>query len=99
MTTIPDPVRDRAAARVEIQEYFRAEDRVGSLAQPGVLLWGVKDRSHRNSNRAGLLDRVPAAEVRLIENTGHHLEHENPARVCEEIRRLVATLPARSSQG
>jgi pimeloyl-ACP methyl ester carboxylesterase len=76
-----------------LQAYFRGSFEVGRLKQPAMLIWGGEDPSHRKSDRRGLQRHVPAAELRVIDDTGHHLEHENPLRVSEEIAHFVATLP------
>jgi len=64
----------------------------GRVDQPTLLLWAAKDRSHRAGAHRGLAEHAVRVEVREVDGVGHHLELEDPPRICGEIRNDVRRL-------
>lgn len=74
------------------QRYFDPRVTIPQAAQPALVLWADADRGHAHSDPRALLDYVPQAQWRRIEDTGHHLELENPEAVCAAISEFLRTL-------
>ncbi len=62
----------------------------GELELPTVLLWGRQDRLLPTSLAPAWRDRLPAAEVRLLDACGHLPHVERTAEVAAALRRLAA---------
>ncbi len=72
------------------QVYFMShEGEFSGAPQPTLILWGDADPSHWDSPRDGLRQYVPQAKVKLITDTGHHLEIESPKMVCDHIKKFM----------
>ena len=79
------------------QRFFRETTLpVGVLDQPGLIVWGQKDPSHRKvdlrGETPGLRQHFRRSELLKLEGTGHHAELERPAAVARSIRTLLGSV-------
>ena len=58
--------------------------RLGELRRPTLILCGEKDGANLKSARF-LAGHIPGAELRVIENTGHVVNEENPKALAERL--------------
>jgi pimeloyl-ACP methyl ester carboxylesterase len=65
-------------------------DRLGEVQVPTLVIAGRQDFLYPPEHQAILADRLPNAELVLIERAGHNPHMERPAEVSEAIRRFVA---------
>jgi len=61
----------------------------GAIAQPGLVLWGMKDRTHRRTDKRSSLARLPGAAYLEFEAAGHFPELEEPERFCEALGKFL----------
>jgi pimeloyl-ACP methyl ester carboxylesterase len=59
------------------------------LAQPALLVWGARDRSHRKSDPRSLLPGFERAQLVEFAEAGHFPDLECPDRFCDELLRLL----------
>ncbi len=62
----------------------------GSLEQSALLLWGMKDRTHRHTDRRSTLVHLPNGSYLEFEEAGHFPELEQPGRYCDALRAFLA---------
>jgi pimeloyl-ACP methyl ester carboxylesterase len=65
-------------------------DRLAEIQVPTLVVAGRQDFLYPPEHQAILADRLPNAELVLIERAGHNPHMERPAEVIEEIRRFMA---------
>ncbi len=65
-------------------------DRLGEIAMPTLVLAGRDDFQFPPEHQAILADRLPDAQLELIERAGHNAQMERPAEVIEVVRRFLA---------
>lgn len=65
-------------------------DRLGEIQVPTLVLAGRQDFLYPPEHQAILADRLPNADLVLIERAGHNPHMERPAEVIEAIRRFLA---------
>jgi proline iminopeptidase len=65
-------------------------DRLGEIQQPALVLAGRHDFLFPPECQAILADRLPNAQLELIERAGHNAPSERPAEVIAAIRRFLA---------
>jgi proline iminopeptidase len=65
-------------------------DRLGEIKQPVLVLAGRHDFLFPPECQAILADRLPNAQLELIERAGHNAPSERPAVVIKAIRRFLA---------
>jgi pimeloyl-ACP methyl ester carboxylesterase len=65
-------------------------DRLGEIQVPTLVIAGRQDFLYPPEHQAILADRIPDAELVLVERAGHNPHMERPADVIEAIRRFVA---------
>jgi pimeloyl-ACP methyl ester carboxylesterase len=66
-------------------------DRLSEIKVPTLILAGRHDFQFPPEHQAILADRLPNAQLELIERAGHNAQMERPAEVIEAIRRFVVT--------
>jgi pimeloyl-ACP methyl ester carboxylesterase len=66
-------------------------DRLSEIKVPTLVLAGRHDFQFPPEHQAILADRLPNAQLELIERAGHNAPMERPAEVIEAIRRFLAT--------
>ena len=66
-------------------------DRLGEIQQPALVLAGRHDFLFPPECQAILADRLPNAQLELIERAGHNAPSERPAVVIKAIRRFLGT--------
>lgn len=68
--------------------YESVESRLAEITQPTLVIWGVDDV------RAGLgptmVDAIPRSRLATIPNAGHHLMHDAPGAVIDEVTNFLA---------
>jgi pimeloyl-ACP methyl ester carboxylesterase len=102
----PSPGRVTAAERAMIEvgaeqtladfaacNTFDATERLGEIAVATLVLTGERDVMTPPKYAQLLADRVPNGQVRILPGAGHLAMVEQPARVNEELRGFVASLP------
>jgi pimeloyl-ACP methyl ester carboxylesterase len=65
-------------------------DRLGEITAPTLVLAGRHDFQFPPEHQAILADRLPDAQLELIERAGHNAQMERPAEVIEVVRRFLA---------
>ena len=65
-------------------------DRLGEIHVPALVIAGRQDFLYPPEHQAILADRLPNAELVLIERAGHNPHMERQAGVIQEIRRFLA---------
>lgn len=65
-------------------------DRLGDIKAPTLILAGRDDFQFPPEHQAILADRIPNAQLTLIERAGHNAPMERPDEVVEIIRRFLA---------
>jgi len=55
-----------------------------------VVLWGMQDRTHRKTNRHGIMDCLPNGRFVELKNSGHFPDVEAPEIFSNAVRSLVA---------
>lgn len=65
------------------------EPAFGDVKQPGLALWGLKDRTHRRTDRRSSLVHLPGGEYLEFEGAGHFPELEEPERFCQALARFM----------
>lgn len=71
-------------------------DRLGEIKAPTLVLAGRHDFQFPPEHQAILADRLPNAQLVLIERAGHNAPMEQPAEVIEAVRRFMTTTAAGS---
>jgi pimeloyl-ACP methyl ester carboxylesterase len=66
-------------------------DRLSEIKVPTLVLAGRHDFQFPPEHQAILADRLPNAQLELIERAGHNAPTERPAEVIEVLRRFMAT--------
>jgi pimeloyl-ACP methyl ester carboxylesterase len=66
-------------------------DRLGEIKVPTLVLAGRGDFQFPPEHQAILADRVPNAQLELIERAGHNAPMERPAEVIQAVRRFMST--------
>ena len=66
------------------------EPHFGELQQNALLLWGMKDRTHRQTDRRSTLVHLPNGSYLEFEEAGHFPELEQPGRFCDALRAFLA---------
>jgi proline iminopeptidase len=73
-------------------------DRLGKIQVPTLVLAGREDFLFPPEHQAILADRIPNAQLEIIERAGHNPQMERPAEVIEIVRRfMLAENPAETS--
>jgi proline iminopeptidase len=65
-------------------------DRLSEIKVPTLVLAGRDDFQFPPEHQAILADRLPNAQLELIERAGHNAQMERPAEVIEIVRRFLA---------
>jgi pimeloyl-ACP methyl ester carboxylesterase len=65
-------------------------DRLGEIAVPALVIAGRYDFLFPPEHQAILADRLPHAQLELVERAGHNPHMEQPAAVLETIKRFLA---------
>jgi proline iminopeptidase len=66
-------------------------DRLSEIKVPTLVLAGRHDFQFPPEHQAILADRLPNAQLEIIERAGHNAPMERPAQVIEVVRRFLAT--------
>jgi proline iminopeptidase len=66
-------------------------DRLGEITVPTLVLAGRDDFQFPPEHQAILADRLPNAQLELIERAGHNAQMERPAEVIEVVKRFLGT--------
>jgi 3-oxoadipate enol-lactonase len=74
---------------------FDVCDRLGEIAAPTLILHGTEDQMIHPDNARILSERIPGAELVLLEGAGHVYHSERP----EEADRAVLDFVGRHSRG
>jgi pimeloyl-ACP methyl ester carboxylesterase len=61
------------------------EPRLGTLAQPALVVWGDADRTHRRTDKRSILAHVPHADWAQFDAAGHFPDLEQPERFRDEL--------------
>lgn len=69
-------------------------DRLGEIKAPTLVLAGRHDFQFPPEHQAILADRLPNAQLVLVERAGHNAPMERPAEVNEAVRRFMTTTEA-----
>ncbi len=67
-------------------EYF---DRITEIAAPALLLWGAEDKLIYASAATTFAERMPNAQIVVLENVGHLPMEEAPAASANAVRRFL----------
>lgn len=90
--------RDQMPALVDVLEDMAAYGGVDTLETPPPvptwIVWGKQNRVLSRSKGAGLVDRLGAEHVEVIDNCGHLAMLESPGQVTALIRKLDAQVTA-----
>jgi proline iminopeptidase len=65
-------------------------DRLGEITAPTLVLAGRHDFQFPPEHQAILAERIPTAQLALIERAGHNAPIERPAEVIEAVRRFMS---------
>ena len=68
------------------------EGKLAELAVPTLVLWGAKDEFAPVAGAHRLVREIPDAKLVVLEDAGHFLQEERPARVAEEIASFLGPL-------
>lgn len=60
-------------------------------SQPTAILWGLQDKSHRQTNRSSALNIQPEAEYSEHDHLGHFVDLEDPDLILRTAQRLLST--------
>lgn len=72
------------------QAYFSAPAPVLTpISQPGLVIWGTQDRTHRATDHGSVLQYFRDAERVSFESSGHSPELEQPGLFIEHVARLI----------
>lgn len=71
----------------------------GTASVPTLLIYGREDRNGTPANAADLAQRIAGADLHFIEEAGHFVVREQPARVQSLMRDFAAALPADAPPG
>ncbi|MDP3938694.1 MAG: alpha/beta hydrolase [Deltaproteobacteria bacterium] len=63
------------------------------LEKPSMVLWGLKDRTHRRTDKRSSLTHLPHAAYREFEGTGHFPELERPEEFCKALAEFLEGSP------
>ncbi len=75
-------------------------DRLGEIKVPTLVLAGRDDSQFPPEHQAILADRLPQAQLEIIERAGHNAPIERPAEVIQIVRRFLHTpIPAVLPEG
>lgn len=89
------PMKMRPEAHVfgfkELLAGWTVMDRLDEIKVPTLVLAGRHDFLFPPEHQAILADRLPNAQLELIERAGHNPQFERPAEVIEPVRRFVAS--------
>ena len=66
-------------------------DRLGEIKVPTLVLAGRHDFLFPPEHQAILADRIPNAQLKIIERAGHNPQMERPAEVIQIIKRFLGT--------
>ncbi len=66
-------------------------DRLGEIKAPALVIAGRHDFLFPPEHQAILADRLPDAQLEIVERAGHNPQMEQPAEVIERIRRFLVT--------
>jgi proline iminopeptidase len=65
-------------------------DRLSEIQVPTLVLAGRHDFQFPPEHQAILADRLPNAQLEIVERAGHNVQMERPAKVVEVVRRFLA---------
>ncbi|GCB48360.1 N-formylglutamate deformylase [Streptomyces sp. NL15-2K] len=74
----------RVAVRPELRR------RLGGIACPTAIIWGRDDTYLRPEIATELAERIPHAELTMLDEAGHWVMDEHPAEVTSALQRLLA---------
>lgn len=77
----------RVAARTELRRHL------GEVRCPTAIIWGRDDRYLRPAIATELAERIPRAELTMLDGAGHFVMEEAPERVTAALERLLARQP------
>jgi pimeloyl-ACP methyl ester carboxylesterase len=86
--------RDIAVART-----MDVRDRAAAVKVPTLVIAGSRDAITPPALSIALGEAIPQARVAVLDGVGHMVHLEAPGRVNDEIRALIATLPAEVERG
>lgn len=66
------------------------EPLLASLPMPTLIIWGAKDQVISPDHGRRMAQVIPAAQLLLLEDTGHVSHEEQPERVASEIKQFLA---------
>ncbi|MEB3358526.1 MAG: trypsin-like peptidase domain-containing protein [Synechococcales bacterium] len=73
-----------------VQGLSRTHDaEISEVSVPTLLIYGNRDRSHKHTDFATLLDHAPAAEIIMFQGCGHFPDLERPQEYAKHIKSFV----------
>jgi pimeloyl-ACP methyl ester carboxylesterase len=74
-----------------VQGLSRTQDaEIREVSVPTLLIYGNKDRSHKHTDFATLLDHAPTAEIIMFQGCGHFPDLERPQEYAKHIKSFVS---------
>jgi haloalkane dehalogenase len=70
------------------------DGRLGALGVPTMIVWGAKDEFAPVGGAHRFHKQIPGAELIVLEEAGHFVMEDDPARVGGELRRFLGALEA-----
>lgn len=82
---------NRRALRLRLQQFVRGEhaERIATLTQPTLLLWGGRDRLVPPSVGQDFQARIRGSRLVMIDELGHVPQEEDPVRSFEPVRAFL----------
>ncbi len=69
------------------------EPQFSELEQPAMVLWGLRDRTHRRTDKRSSLAHLPHADYQEFEGAGHFPELEQPEEFCKALAEFLERSP------
>ena len=97
---VEDRVKDglsmpAAIWKASLRGYYEATPptEAGPIVAPTLILWGAHDHLLPRSHEETLAGRIPGAQLKIYEETGHLVLWECPERVAADVRAFIDDLP------
>jgi haloalkane dehalogenase len=68
------------------------DGKLGALGVPAVIVWGAKDEFAPVGGAHRFHKQLPGARLTVLDDAGHYLMEDDPARVAAEIRKFLEAL-------
>lgn len=81
--------RRATAIRADVDREEAYAERLGEIAQPTLILWGAEDQLIRPSAATTFDERIPNADVVILDGVGHLPMEEAPQATANAIRRFM----------